>query len=54
MRLPCTLEELRGRRAAHWGRESTGRQAERFGPAAQREQRARAITAYGMVDSGIE
>ncbi len=54
MRLPRSLDELEGRRAAHWGRESTGRQAERFGPAAQREQRLRAIAAYGMVDTGIE
>jgi DNA invertase Pin-like site-specific DNA recombinase len=54
MRLPSSLDELKGRRAAHWGRESTGRQAERYGPAAQREQRVRAIGAYGMVDTGIE
>lgn len=52
--LPRSLDELAGRRAAHWGRESTGRQAERFGPAAQREQRVRAIAAYGLVDTGIE
>jgi DNA invertase Pin-like site-specific DNA recombinase len=54
VRLPASLDELRGRRAAHWGRESTGRQAERFGPAAQRAQRLTAIAAYGMVDTGIE
>ena len=53
MKLPSSLAELRGRRAAHWGRESTGRQAERFGPAAQREQRLRAITEYGMADTEI-
>ncbi len=52
-RLPSSLDELKGLRAAHWGRESTGRQAERFGPAAQREQRERAIEYYGMVDTGI-
>ena len=53
MRLPSSVTELRGRRAAHWGRESTGRQAERFGPAAQAEQRARAISEFGMLDTGI-
>ena len=52
--LPRTLDDLAGLRAAHWGRESTGRQADRFGPAAQREQRARAIERYEMVDTGIE
>ncbi len=53
MRLPSSLAELRGLRAAHWGRESTGRQAERFGPAAQAEQRARANAEYGLRDTGI-
>ena len=53
MRLPAALAELRGLRAAHWGRESTGRQAERFGPPAQAAQRARAIAEYGMLDTGI-
>jgi DNA invertase Pin-like site-specific DNA recombinase len=40
-------------RAAHWGRESTGRQAERFGPEAQAEQRKRAIARYGLLDTAI-
>jgi hypothetical protein len=52
--LPRCTGDLKGLRAAHWGRESTGRQADRFGPAAQRDQRDRAIEHYGMVDSGIE
>jgi DNA invertase Pin-like site-specific DNA recombinase len=52
--LPRCIDDLKGLRAAHWGRESTGRQADRFGPAAQRDQRDRAIEHYGMVDSGIE
>ncbi|MGO9204986.1 MAG: recombinase family protein, partial [Candidatus Limnocylindrales bacterium] len=51
--LPRSLDDLRGQRAAHWGRESTGRQADRFGPAAQRDQRERAIERYGMVDTQI-
>ena len=53
MSLPRSLDELAGRRAAHWGRESTGRQADRFGPEAQREQRDRAISRHRMVDTGI-
>ena len=53
-RLPRSADELAGLRAAHWGRESTGRQAERFGPAAQRTQRDGAIERYAMVDTGIE
>ena len=52
--LPRSNNELEGLRAAHWGRESTGRQADRFGPAAQRDQRDRAIEHYGMVDTDIE
>ena len=54
VRLPRSLDELAGLRAAHWGRESTGRQADRFGPAAQRAQREGAIARYRMIDSGIE
>ena len=53
-RLPGSPDELAGLRAAHWGRESSGRQAERFGPAAQRAQRDEAIGRYGMGDTGIE
>jgi DNA invertase Pin-like site-specific DNA recombinase len=52
-RLPRSTDELAGLRAAHWGRESTGRQADRFGPEAQREQRDQAIRRYALVDSGI-
>ena len=54
MKLPRSVDELAGLPAAHWGRESTGRQAERFGPAAQRAQRDEAIRRYGMTDTGIE
>ncbi|CAN5787143.1 hypothetical protein BH23CHL8_BH23CHL8_26580 [soil metagenome] len=53
-RVPRSLDDLPGLRAAHWGRESTGRQADRFGPAAQRTQRDTAIARYRMVDTGIE
>jgi DNA invertase Pin-like site-specific DNA recombinase len=51
---PRSRSDLKGLRAAHWGRESTGRQADRFGPAAQREQRDRAIKDHGMIDTSIE
>ena len=36
--LPRSLEDLRGRRAARWIRESTAGQADNFGPDAQLEQ----------------
>ncbi|HEV8488968.1 MAG TPA: recombinase family protein [Candidatus Limnocylindrales bacterium] len=52
-RLPASLEELRGRRAARWIRESTAGQADNFGPDAQREQQDRAIERWGLVDTGI-
>lgn len=53
MKLPESLDELEGLRAAHWARESTGRQADRFGPEAQREQRDAAVRRYGLQDTGI-
>lgn len=53
MRLPRSTDELRGLRAARWIRESTERQADRYGPDAQREQQDRAIERYGLVDAGI-
>lgn len=52
-RLPRALDELRGLRAARWLRESTGRQLDRFGPEAQREQQDLAITRHGLVDTGL-
>lgn len=51
--LPRSLEDLRGRRAARWLRESTAGQADNFGPDAQREQQDRAIERWGLVDTGI-
>lgn len=52
-RLPRSLDELRGLRAARWIRESTKGQSDRFGPDAQREQQDRAIERHGLVDAGI-
>ena len=50
--LPRSLEDLRGRRAARWVRESTAGQADNFGPDAQAEQQARAIERWGLLDTG--
>src|SRR3989304_2947493 len=50
--LPRSLEDLRGRRAARWIRESTAGQADNFGPDAQAEQQTRAIQPWGLVDTG--
>jgi DNA invertase Pin-like site-specific DNA recombinase len=51
--LPRSLEELRGRRAARWLRESTRGQLDNFGPDAQRRQQDEAIERWGLVDVGI-
>jgi DNA invertase Pin-like site-specific DNA recombinase len=50
--LPRSLEDLRGRRAARWIRESTAGQADNFGPDAQAEQQTRAIERWGLLDTG--
>src|SRR3972149_2172619 len=50
--LPRSLEDLRGRRAARWIRESTAGQADNFGPDAQAEQQTRATERWGLVDTG--
>ncbi len=52
-RLPATVEELAGRRAARWIRESTPGQFDRYGPEAQAELQDRAIARLGLVDSGL-
>ena len=52
-RLPATIEELAGRRAARWIRESTPGQFDRYGPEAQAELQDRAIAKLGLVDSGL-
>ena len=53
MKLPRSLDELEGRRAARWVRESTRNQYDTFGPEAQREQQDRAIARHGLVDTGL-
>lgn len=53
MKLPRSLDELAGLRAARWTRESTSGQFDAFGPEAQREQQDRAIERYALNDSGI-
>ena len=52
-RLPMTVEELRGLRAARWVRESTPGQFDRYGPAAQAELQDRAISRLGLSDTGL-
>ena len=53
-RLPATVDDLRGLRAARWIRESTSGQFDRFGPASQRELQDAAIRRLGLVDTGLE
>ena len=53
-RLPESLDELDGLRAARWIRESTRGQYDNYGPEAQREQQDRAIERWKLVDSGVE
>jgi DNA invertase Pin-like site-specific DNA recombinase len=52
-RLPRSLADIRGLRAARWSRESTTGQWDNFGPDAQREQQDRAIERHELVDTGI-
>jgi DNA invertase Pin-like site-specific DNA recombinase len=51
--LPRSLDELRGRRAARWLRESTAGQMAMYGPDSQRRLQDRAIESLGLVDSGL-
>jgi DNA invertase Pin-like site-specific DNA recombinase len=53
VRLPRALDDLAGLRAALWVRESTAGQWDNFGPDAQREQYARAVERWGLVDTGV-
>ena len=50
-KLPRSLDDIRGLRAARWIRESTAGQYDRFGPASQREQQDRFIERYELIDS---
>jgi DNA invertase Pin-like site-specific DNA recombinase len=52
--LAATVEELRGKRAARWVRESTPGQFDRYGPEAQRELQDQAIRSLGLTDTGLE
>ena len=53
-RLPRSLEDLDGLRAARWIRESTRGQYDNYGPEAQRDQQDRAIARWSLADAGIE
>jgi DNA invertase Pin-like site-specific DNA recombinase len=52
-RLPRSLDDIAGLRAARWIRESTAGQYDRFGPASQREQQDRFIERYGLIDTRL-
>jgi len=51
--LPRSPEQLRGRRAARWLRESTAGQMAMYGPDSQRRLQDRAIAHLELVDSGL-
>ena len=53
-RLPGTVDDLRGLRAARWIRESTTGQFDRYGPEAQVELQNAAIERLGLADTGLE
>lgn len=53
-RLPRSIEDLRGLRAARWIRESTPGQFDRYGPDAQRELQSASMRRLGLVDTGLE
>ncbi|HWH37099.1 MAG TPA: recombinase family protein [Candidatus Limnocylindrales bacterium] len=53
MTLPRSPEQLRGRRAARWLRESTAGQMAMYGPDSQRRLQDRAIAHLELVDSGL-
>lgn len=52
-RLPRSLDDLAGLRAALWVRESTAGQFDAFGPDAQRDQYERALERWRLEDSGV-
>jgi DNA invertase Pin-like site-specific DNA recombinase len=53
-RLPRSLDDLRGLRAARWIRESTAGQQDRYGPDSQRDRQTEFIERFGLVDTGLE
>lgn len=52
LRLPRSVEDLAGLRAARWVRESTAGQYDRYGPESQHEQMNRFVERSGLVDTG--
>ena len=52
-RLPTTVDELRGLRAARWTRESTEEQFDKYGPGTQRQSQDRALHSLGLIDTGL-
>lgn len=52
-RLPRSIDDLRGLRAARWIRESTAGQFDRYGPDSQRHEQDRFIERFGLVDTGL-
>jgi hypothetical protein len=52
--LPPSIDAIEGLRVARWFRESTNGQFDNFGPDAQRTQQDRAISRYGLIDTGLE
>lgn len=52
-RLPRSLHDLEGLRAALWIRESTAGQYENFGPDAQARKYADALDRFRLIDSGV-
>ena len=51
--LPRSLEDLRGRRAARWIRESTAGQADNFGPDVSEHETCREIAAKSAEAIGV-
>ena len=51
--LPTSLDELHGRRAARWIRESTTEQFDAYGPDGQRERQDSAIGRWQLADTGL-
>src|SRR5512142_235121 len=52
-RLPATVDELTGLRAARWIRESSPGQFDRYGPEAQLELQDNVVRRLGLDDTGL-